>query len=123
MVVNGYSLSQKSDKPTTYKPAKTGAMSSPNYGLFVLFISAVMIFTMDSFLGVGSLSLYLFGKSFDWDAAYVPLLTKLGVRSNNSAKSSELSEFNSNKMGDAEPLLGATRDPKAVGDGDHHNGV
>ena len=39
----------------------------------------IMIYFMDSFFGIGVLSLAIFGKYIDWDAAYLPLLSKIGV--------------------------------------------
>lgn len=84
LVYNGYFLKY----PPQYagpakkvpKPKPTGSMSFPGYGLFVLCISFVMLFLMDSFFGFGYLSLYLFNMSFDYEAAYRPLLNKV-VRS------------------------------------------
>eukprot|EP01035_Chromulina_nebulosa_P020263 gene20263-26307_t len=61
------------------KPRATGIMSYPSYGLLVLFISIVMLVTLDGFLGIGYLSLALFGRSFDWDEAFIPLLNKIGI--------------------------------------------
>jgi hypothetical protein len=43
----------------------------------MLVLSAVMLYTMDSFLGVGYFSLAMFGISFDWEEAYGPLLKKV----------------------------------------------
>ena len=34
---------------------------------------------MDNFFGVGALSLAFFGRYLDWNAAYIPLLNKIGV--------------------------------------------
>jgi hypothetical protein len=58
-------------------PKVTGAMSYPSYGGYVLLISAIMLVTMDSFFGIGYLSLLIFGKSLDWDVAYAPFLRKI----------------------------------------------
>jgi len=70
-------------------------MSKPWHGMGVLVLSAIMLCTMDSFLGLGYLSLLFFGKKdsgsgssggssqnsgmLDWDSAYGPLHKKLGV--------------------------------------------
>lgn len=57
-------------KKTTLKqmpPKPTGSMSFPSYGAVVLALSFVMIFSMDSFLGFGFISLKLFGRSYDWE--------------------------------------------------------
>lgn len=82
MVVNAFSLKNptklsKSSSTKSYKPKKTGPMSSPFYGMVVLVISAIMLFTMDNFFGVGFLSLILFGRNYDWESAYRPLLNKI----------------------------------------------
>jgi len=74
-------------KPKTPYVAKTtGSMSFPSYGACVLFLSFLMIFLMDSFLGIGYLSLIIFGRSYDWDAAYSGLHRKIhgGDRNNTS---------------------------------------
>ena len=34
-------------------PKPTGSMSFPSYGALILTLAAVMLFTMDSFLGIG----------------------------------------------------------------------
>lgn len=84
MAGNAYSLRfpafYAASKPGGVKklpPKVTGSMSFPGYGAFVLILSAIMLVTMDSFLGIGYLSLRLFGRSLDWEAAYGPLLKKL----------------------------------------------
>jgi len=61
------------------KARATGLMSYPSYGLLVLFISIIMLITLDGFLGIGYLSLVLFGRSYDWDEAFIPLLNKIGI--------------------------------------------
>lgn len=68
MVLNSYSLQFpmnyiRSGQMSVKKqaPKATGSMSSPSYGAFVLLLSLVMIMTMDSFLGLGFLSLVLLG--------------------------------------------------------------
>ena len=84
MVANAYILrtpsilSQSSaGKKKSNGPKKTGSMSFPSYGAFVLVLSAFMLFSMDSFLGIGFTSLLLFGRSADWEAAYGPLHKKI----------------------------------------------
>ena len=57
----------------------TGSMSFPGYGILVLTLSIVMLYGMDNFLGIGYLSLLIFGKTSDWEAAYAPLHKKLGI--------------------------------------------
>jgi hypothetical protein len=82
MVVNGYivhfptptSIKGKGGK---YIPKTTGSMSFPGYGAFALALSFVMIFFMDSFLGMGYLSLLLSGRAFDWEAAYGKMHKKI----------------------------------------------
>lgn len=82
MALNSYILrvpslySQSGDKKK-YEPKKTGGMSFPNYGAAVLALAAIMLFSMDSFLGVGFLSLLLSGRSSDWESAYGPLHKKI----------------------------------------------
>ena len=87
MIANAYGLrypkrlttgpSPPVSKP--YKPKETGSMSSPWYGLLVLGISCIMLWGMDSLLGIGNLSLSLFGRKADWDQAYGPMHKKLGI--------------------------------------------
>ena len=60
-----------------YVPKVTGSMSFPGYGAMVLGMACVMIMLMDSFFGAGFFSLLLFGRSYDWDAAYGPLHRKI----------------------------------------------
>lgn len=59
--------------PVNYIPKPTGSMSFPLSGFGVLILSAIMIFTMDNFLGLGWLGLLIFGKHYDWDEAFGPL--------------------------------------------------
>ena len=69
-------LSQPAKNPYPHgKP--TGSMSSPVYGAIVLGVAAIMLFGWDSFLGVGLLSLKLFGRSANWNDAYLPILNKI----------------------------------------------
>lgn len=75
MVSNGYTLhypalTAKSTAKKPYVPKATGSMSFPYLGALALGLATIMLFTMDSFLGIGYLSLLLFGRSYDWDAAY-----------------------------------------------------
>jgi hypothetical protein len=81
MTLNAYSLHfpafYSSQKKAAAPPKKTGSMSFPSYGAFVLLLSAIMIFSMDSFLGIGFLSLKIFNRSLDWEAAYGPLHKKI----------------------------------------------
>jgi hypothetical protein len=60
-------------------PKKTGAMGNLFDGMLVLIFSAIMMFTFDSFFGVGVFSLALFGGSVDWESAYIPLMVKIGI--------------------------------------------
>jgi len=71
-----------------YKPKPTGSMSFPTSGLMVLLLSAVMLLTMDNFLGFGYLGLLFGGKPFDYDEAYTPLLAK--VKQSNPAPSTPI---------------------------------
>ena len=85
MALNSYAL----HNPTFLKPVKaikatlgpkpTGSMSFPGYGAATLLLAAAMLFLMDSFLGIGFISLFLFGRNTDWGEAYYPLHKKLGV--------------------------------------------
>lgn len=80
MILNSYSLtypSRYSKVTKKYIPKATGAMSSPYLGAVLLTLAAVMVLSMDSFLGIGFLSLILFGRSADWEAAYGPLHRKI----------------------------------------------
>mmetsp|Transcript_9066 Transcript_9066/g.9592 ORF Transcript_9066/g.9592 Transcript_9066/m.9592 type:complete len:425 (+) Transcript_9066:28-1302(+) len=77
---NNGNNNNQNKKPVTnpYPNGKpTGSMSNSTYGAIVLLFGAIMIFTWDSFLGAGYISLKLVGKSYDWNDAYVPLLKKI----------------------------------------------
>jgi hypothetical protein len=65
----------KTKAPTATKPPDS--MSFPGWGFALLMTSFVMLATMDSFFGVGYLALLISGRSFDYDAAYMPLLKKI----------------------------------------------
>lgn len=79
MISNAYSLhfpAHYKPKPAAakpYTPKVTGSMSSPKYGAMILVLSCIMLFLMDSWMGIGYLSLLLFGRFYDWDAAYESL--------------------------------------------------
>ena len=79
MISNAYTLhfpshyTPKAATPKPYTPKVTGSMSSPKYGAMILVLSFIMLFLMDSWLGIGYLSLLLFGRFYDWDAAYEQL--------------------------------------------------
>ncbi len=81
MISNVYSLqnprnySPKPPKP--YQPKTTGPMSNPYLGAGILGLIVILLFTMDSFLGVGYVSLLIFGRFFEWEVAYGPLHSKL----------------------------------------------
>lgn len=60
-----------------FEPKPPTSMSFPGWGAMVLVTALVMIFTMDSFFGIGYLALIISGRSFDYDAAYLPLLNKI----------------------------------------------
>ena len=94
MVTNGYMLhfsNNYAKGPSAKKePKKTGAMSFPSYGAAMLILSAIMIFSMDSWLGFGFLSLKVFNRSYDWDAAYLPLLKKVLGKPTSSTSKQEL---------------------------------
>ena len=88
VVSNGYLLKYpdarllSSDEEKVKSAPKSGSMGHPLYGIMVLLFSLIMTFLMDSFFGIGVLSLILFGRFLDWDEAYIPLLTKLGLFTN-----------------------------------------
>jgi hypothetical protein len=114
MVANAFSLRnpklyQKTTYPTVaqQEPKTTGSMSFPLYGLFVLIISAIMLFTMDSFLGVGYLSLLIFGRSLDWEAAYGPLLKKVLGAGKGAAQPDADAHANEKGERDTDKLLAA----------------
>lgn len=82
MVSNGYTahypaLTAKSSVKKPYVPKATGSMSFPNLGAFALGLAIVMLFSMDSWLGFGYLSLLLFGRGYDWEAGYAGLHRKI----------------------------------------------
>ena len=77
LCMNGYALSHpvpppipKTVKQVPYEPKPTGSMSFPLAGLGVVLLSAVMLFTMDSFLGFGWVSLVACGARYDYEEAY-----------------------------------------------------
>ena len=86
-------------------PKPTGSMSFPSYGALVLALAAIMLFSMDSFLGLGYLSLQLFGRSFDWESAYGPLHKKVlghsspATTTRNGGTASSTNLANSNPAG------------------------
>jgi hypothetical protein len=85
MVSNGYtahypaysSSGSTSASAVKYTPKVTGSMSFPSLGAGVLALAVIMLFSMDSFFGIGFLSLLLLGRSFDWEAAYAGLHRKI----------------------------------------------
>lgn len=86
MILNAYAMhfpaSYVVPKPSTrtvkqQPPKATGSMSFPVYGAYVLALAFIMLFAMDNWLGLGYLSLRLFGRSFDYDAAYGALIAKI----------------------------------------------
>lgn len=82
MVSNGYTahfpaLSATSPSKKPYVPRTTGSMSFPLLGAMVVGLAAIMLFTMDSFLGIGYLSLVLYGRAYDWDAGYAAMHKKI----------------------------------------------
>lgn len=83
MLANGYMLHSPSLFAKKQKSAvggkRTGPMSFPSCGAWMLVLSVVTLFAMDSFLGFGFVSLTIFGRSSDWEAAYGPLHRKIGV--------------------------------------------
>ena len=87
MISNAYllkhpkALSLTSKQDTTAWPTSdpNHTMGHPLHGLGLLFFSVIMIYFMDNFFGVGALSLAFFGRYLDWNAAYIPLLNKIGV--------------------------------------------
>ena len=112
MVTNAYMLhfpnnyAKSTSIVTKKEPKKTGAMSFPSYGAIMLLLSAIMIFTMDSWFGFGVLSLKLFNRSYDWDAAYLPLLKKILAKPSNNISKQELDDIiNTTSSTDAEVEL------------------
>lgn len=83
MVSNGYTAHFASQPSSSgahkkpYAPRPTGSMSFPTLGALALGLAAIMLFTMDSFLGIGYLSLVLFGRSYDWEAGYANMNRKI----------------------------------------------
>lgn len=71
---NGLVAPKPSKKNPFPNGKPTGSMSNPKLGFYLLLLSAVMIFGWDSFLGIGMVSLWLFGIKPDWERAYRPLL-------------------------------------------------
>jgi hypothetical protein len=119
MITNGYLLMFPNSLPSSLAastsvkklgPLATGSMGNPFYGFIVLFFSFIMIFTMDNFFGFGVLSLSVFGRSLDWESAYIPLLNKIGISgSRTEGLNSDQGEANigiNDVEGSNKPLLG-----------------
>jgi hypothetical protein len=119
MITNGYLLMFPNSLPSSLAastsvkklgPLATGSMGNPFYGFIVLFFSFIMIFTMDNFFGSGVLSLSVFGRSLDWESAYIPLLNKIGISgSRTEGLNSDQVEANigiNDVEGSNKPLLG-----------------
>ncbi len=71
MTANSYILQFPSyfiKNPPKFPPKETGGMSNRKLGFCVLVLAAVLLFTMDNFLGFGFVAMKLFGLSFDWKA-------------------------------------------------------
>ncbi len=83
MVVNGFALhfprlfSKGNVGIKQNIPKPTGSMSFPISGVMVLMTALVMLVTMDSFFGIGYISLVIFGKKYDYEKAYNPLIDKI----------------------------------------------
>lgn len=67
------------------KGKPTGSMSDPWLGGLTLLAAAVMLFTMDSFFGFGTIALAVFGRKLNWEEAYDPYIKKVAAK-----KSSEV---------------------------------
>jgi len=110
MVVNGFALhfprlfsvANIGIKQSVPKP--TGSMSFPISGVVVLMTALVMLVTMDSFFGIGYISLIIFGKKYDYEKAYNPLIDKINRTHNPPAQS--VSGTASDGDDEKGPLLG-----------------
>jgi hypothetical protein len=111
MIANGYAMQYPALYSSKYIPKKgapkaTGIMSKPELGAMVLFLSLFMLITLDGFLGIGYISLLLFGRSFDWESAFEPIHKKLGIgrhtvlpsENNNPSSSSSSAEQEREKL-------------------------
>lgn len=125
MIANGYLLQYPSALPAKKKDTTAWKTSDPDrtmghplLGLLVLIFSCVMVVFFDSFLGMGVLGLALFGRSLDWNSAYIPLLTKLGMLRPDVTMDIEATNSQSDRedeSGADTPLL--TRDKGSGGSG------
>jgi len=81
IIANGVKVISPPPLSTTVKPPPkpTGPMSFPMDGFLTVIAALVMLVTMDSFYGIGYLSLRLFGLDLSWERAYNPILEKLGM--------------------------------------------
>jgi hypothetical protein len=84
MIANAYAMNFPAFYTTSSSvkkaaPKPTGVMSKPIHGAVLLVVSLVMLVSLDGFLGIGFLSLLLTGKKYDWEAAFSPILKKLGI--------------------------------------------
>jgi len=70
MVANSYILQFPSyfvKNSPKLPPKETGGMSNKALGFYTLCLAAVVLFSMDNFLGLGFVSMKLFGLNFDYD--------------------------------------------------------
>jgi hypothetical protein len=82
------STAKKPSGPVAKPPV---GMSFPSYGIAMIVTAAVMLFTMDSFFGVGFLSLVLSGRSYDYDEAYAPFVRKRSAPASASSEPTQAS--------------------------------
>lgn len=106
MAANSYTMNfaqyyvYKKTQIKSLPPQITGSMSFPSYGLIVLTFAAIMLFSMDGFLGVGFLSLRIFGRAYDWDAAYGPLMKTINGCKQDNLNKEENAKLLDEKSGD-----------------------
>ena len=113
MISNGYALHfpqiaapSKSAAPAKpFVPKKTGAMSSPYHGAWMLVLSVVMLFLMDSFLGIGFFSLAICGRALDWEAAYGPLHKKISASLQKESERQEHKILGGDRSAETDSLL------------------
>ena len=83
---NAYLLKNPRALPLTHKDItvwkttdSVHTMGHPLYGMVLLLFIVMIVYYMDSFFGVGVLSLAFFGRYIDWNAAYVLFLNDIGI--------------------------------------------
>ena len=122
LIANGMKVVLPPPPSPPVKSKPTGSMSFPLSGFAMVVMAAVMLFTMDSFFGIGYAALRIFGLKLDWALAYAPIMEQLGKEMDPadrgdgegaSPQSVEMSQTPDEDDGkDSEPLLRDSSGPR-----------